>query len=173
MKKRIILVAVLSIFVFSCSKYSDQLEVVEKHIQKNLSEIERRNINYNCVEMSDREALEEIISFDRIKLETANKNLDEYQKKYDLGKFRTRSFDNMSAAELKNYVRIYEFGKSYSNQVKICTNHYSNHLKEFSKLKGLNPYYKVEVLKVDPDTIIHRKVYLNDKNKIIYTKAYK
>lgn len=171
--KKITLVSVLAIITFSCSKNSEQLGIVKKDIERNLSEIEKKDINYNCVEISDREAYQEIIRYDLKKLEAANKELEDFQKEYKIGRFRTTSFDEMSTAALKRYLRMFEFNKTYSDQVEICSKRYGNDLKELSKLKGKNVYYKVEVVKLNPDTIIHRKVYLDNNNKVIFRKALK
>lgn len=171
--KRIILVILVSITMFSCSKNNEQLKIVENDVERNLSEIEKKGIKYNCIEMSDREAYQEIIDFDMEKLEIANKELDELHKEYSLGKYKNSSVYDMSTAELKKYSRMLNFSKSYSERVKLNSDRYSNDLETFSKLKGKDTYYKVEVVKLNPDTIVYRKVYLDNNNKIIFTKALK
>lgn len=55
---KIIFVVLISMFVFSCSKKSDQIEV-----EKRLSEIEKKDINYTCIEMSDKESYNEIAEY--------------------------------------------------------------------------------------------------------------
>ncbi|TDE45035.1 hypothetical protein E0I26_07840 [Flavobacterium rhamnosiphilum] len=171
--KRFILVIVVSITIFSCSKNNEQLKIVKNDIERNLFEIEKKDINYNCIEMSDREVYQEIIDFDKEKLDIANKELDEFQKEYNLGKYRISSLDDMSTTELKIYLRRMEFNKSYLEGVSRYSDRYSKDLEKLSKLKGKDIYYKVEVVKLNPDTIIHRKVYLDNNNKIIFTRALK
>ncbi|RTY87058.1 hypothetical protein EKL32_26955 [Flavobacterium sp. GSN2] len=171
--KKYLLFVLLSLFIFSCSKNSEQLNIVKIDTEKSLSEIEKKDIIYSCFEMSDRQAYEEIIDLNRKKLEIAIKELDDFQKEYKLGKYRTVSLDDMSDSEIKHYLRMFDFGKSYSDRVKRYSNLYNNDLKEFSKLNGKDTFYKVEVVKLNPDTIIHRKVYLDNNSKIIYSKAIK
>lgn len=172
MKKYLLFVS-LSLLIFSCSKNSEQLNIVKIDTEKSLSEIEKKDILYSCFEMSDRQAYEEIIDLDKKKLEIAIKKLNDFQKENKLGKYRTVPLDDMSDTEIEHYLRMFEFGKTYSDRVRRCSNLYNNDLKELSKLKGKDTFYKVEVVKVNPDTIIHRKVYLNNNSKIIYTKAIK
>ena len=53
--------AILTV-LFSCAKNSEQINVAKNEVEKNVSEVEKKGINYTCNEMSDREAYSEIIN---------------------------------------------------------------------------------------------------------------
>ncbi|MBZ4044500.1 hypothetical protein [Flavobacterium hibisci] len=171
--KRIILQAILLAIFCSCSKYSEQVKVVKKDTEKNLSEIEKSDIKYTCFEMSDRKAYNEITNFDLMKLQKAEKDYNDILLEFKLGKYRSDPLDEMSDAELINYEKKFNYSRPFSDRVKASMKKYSNDVKELAKLKGEKIYYKVEVLKTNTDTIIYRNVYLDNQNKIIYTMAFK
>jgi hypothetical protein len=67
--KKIYLLALVSIVLFSCSKNSEQIDISKSEIEKRMSDIEKKDIKYTCIEISDREAYSEILKY--------------HQKKYD------------------------------------------------------------------------------------------
>ena len=174
--KKIVLglfVLVLSISLFSCSKNSEQINVAKNEIEKKLSDIEKKDINYTCIEMSDREAYKEIENYHEKILEKSKKEYDEFEKKYELGKYQITPLEEMETYEIKNYLKMLEFDKSYLDEITENQNVYGNDIKELSKLKGENTYYKVLAVKTSPDTIIHKKIYLDNNNKIIINQNLK
>jgi len=62
MKKGCLLILV-SVVLFSCSKNGEQINIVKSDIEKRMSDIEKKDIKYTCVEMSDREAYNEIAEY--------------------------------------------------------------------------------------------------------------
>lgn len=171
--KKIIFVALISMFVISCSKNSEQIEVAKNEVEKNLSEIEKKDINYTCLEMSDREAYNEIGEYHLKRREKAEREYDEFMKENELGKYRTISFEEMADYELESTLKMMKLGGSLLNEVTRHSNSYSEDLKILSKLKGNNTYYMILAVKVKPDTIIHDKIYLDNTNKIINSQYLK
>lgn len=172
MKKALLLV--VSLFVlFSCSKNSEQIIVVKNQVEKRLSEIEKKGIDYNCIEMSDREAYNEIANYNTKKYKKAEKEYDEFQLEYKLGKYRITPLEEMENSELNYYIKMMKFGNSDLDDItellKIC----SYDTKKLSILKGENTYYKILVVKATPDTLLFNKVYLDNNNKIISTQYLK
>jgi len=68
--KRVFLITIISIVLISCSKNSEQINIAKNEVEKNLSDIEKKDVNYTCIEISDKEAYNEILKY--------------HQRKYDL-----------------------------------------------------------------------------------------
>jgi hypothetical protein len=171
--KRVFLIAIISLVLFSCSKNNEQINIAKNEVEKNLSDIEKKDINYTCIEMSDREAYNEIAEYHKKRQEKAERKYDEFMKEYELGKYRITPLEEMETNELNIYLKWMDFGKSYLAEVNRHQNSYSEDINTLSKLKGKNTYYKILAVKVIPDTIIHDKIYLDNNNKIINTQYLK
>lgn len=171
--KRTFLVTVISIILFSCSKNSKQINVTKNEVEKNLSEIEKKDINYTCVEMSDREAYNEIAEYHKKRQEKAETEYDEFMKKYELGKYRITPLEAMETFQLEYTLKMMKFGETYLADVSQCQNLYGKDINTLSKLKGKNTYYKILAVKTSPDTVFYKKLYLDNNNKIINAQKLK
>ena len=69
--KKVYLLSLVSTVLFSCSKNSEQINIVKSEIEKRMSDVEKKDIKYTCIEMSDREAYNEIAEYDKKRLEKA------------------------------------------------------------------------------------------------------
>lgn len=172
MKKGCLLILV-SVVLFSCSKNGEQINIVKSDIEKRMSDIEKKDIKYTCVEMSDREAYNEIAEYHKKRQERAQAEYDEFMQKYKLGKYRITPLEEMETYELNIYLKWMELSKSYLSDVTRHQNSYSEDINILSKLKGENKYYKIIAVKTSPDTILHTKTYLDNNNKIITTEYLK
>jgi len=143
--KKIYLILGLSMLMFSCSKNSEQIDIAKSMIEKNVSDIEKKDIKYTCVEISDREAYNEIFKFHEKKYKRAMQNYDEHS----------------------------EVSNSYLNEASKFQKLQSEDQKELAKSKGEKTYFKITGIKTIPDTILHTKVYLDNNNKIINTQYLK
>ena len=171
--KKVYLLSLVSTVLFSCSKNSEQINIVKSEIEKRMSDVEKKDIKYTCIEMSDREAYNEIAEYDKKRLEKAKSEEDEFSQKYKLGKYRIIPLEEMETYELKIYLRWMELSKSYLSEVTRNQNSYSEDINILSKLKGKNTYYKIVAVKTSPDTILHTKTFLDNSNKIIITQYLK
>jgi len=165
--KKLLVVSLLSMTLFSCSKNSEQINTAKKEVEKDLSEIEKKDINYTCTELSDREAYNEIENYHKKQLKKSESSYDEFNKKYNLGKYRTTPLEEMEVYELETYTKMMKLSNIYLDEISEDQDACSNDIKELSKLQGKNTYYKVMAIKTSPDNIIHKKIYLDNMNKII------
>ncbi len=159
--------------MFSCSKNSEQINITKSEIEKRMSDIEKKDIKYTCIEMSDREAYNEILKYHQKRQNKAQTEYDNFMKEKELNQYRTIPLEEMEIYELKIYNRWMEFSNSYLREVTRHQNSCSEDLKELSKLKGENQYYKIVAVKTSPDTILHTKTYLDNNNKIINNQYLK
>jgi hypothetical protein len=172
MKKLLLLV--VSLFVlFSCSKNIEQITVVKNEVEKRLSEIEKKGIDYNCTELSDREAYNEIQKYNTKRYEKAEKKYNEFMLENKLGKYRITPLEEMEISKINYYLKMMQLGGSLLNEVTRHQKTLSDDLKKLSVLKGENTYYKILVVKATPDTLLFNKVYLDNNNKIINTQYLK
>ena len=171
--KRIFLLLATSILLLSCSKNSEQINVAKNEVEKNFSEIEKKGIAYNCIEMSDREAYKEIIKYHQNESEKVHNSYEEFGQKHNLGKYRTAPVDEMENTELQSYLKMMNFMQTLSEEESKLLELASNDIKTLSTLKGNNTYYKISAVKTLPDTIFYKKIYLDNKNKIIITQYLK
>lgn len=141
--KKVYLLTLVSVTLFSCSKYNEQIDKAKSEIEKNVSDIEKKDIKYTCTEISDREAYTEIYKFHGKKHKSAMDNYYEFT-------------DSAYLNEATKYQDL-----QIEDQNKIA------------KSKGEKIYYKITGIKTIPDTIIHTKVYLDNNNKIISTQYLK
>jgi hypothetical protein len=171
--KKIYLLIAMSIVILSCSKNSNQINVAKNEVEKYVSELERKSIKYTCIEMSDREAYNEIADYHKKRQEKAEKEYDEFMEKFELGKYRITPLEEMESYELENTVKLMKFGETYLADVSQSQNLYSKDINALSKLKGKNTYYKILAVKTTPDTVFYKKFYLDNNNKIINTQMLK
>jgi len=141
--KKVYLLTLISIVLLSCSKNTEQIDIAKSVIEKRMSDIEKKDIKYTCIEISDREAYNEIFKFHEKKYNSAKNNYDEYS----------------------NVAFLNEASKFLKLQ--------SEDQKELAKSKGEKIYFKITGIKTIPDTILHTKVYLDNNNKIINTQYLK
>lgn len=159
--------------MFSCSKNSEQINVAKNEVEKRMSEIEKKGIDYNCIEMSDREAYNEIAEYHRKRQEKAQTECDNFMQENELGKYHTIPFEEMSDSKLTLTYKMMKLGQSICNEVSRHQNSYSKDLNILSKLKGKNTYYKIVAVKTTPDTIFYTKTYLDNNSKIVITQYLK
>jgi Skp family chaperone for outer membrane proteins len=167
MKKNYLL-SMLSVILFSCSKNSEQIDIAKSMIEKNVSDIEKKDIKYTCVEISDREAYNEIFKFHEKKSNTAQSEYEELAQQHV-----NKPLEEMSNSELKRYNQIMQIEMVYLNEVSKFQKLQSEDQKELAKAKGEKTYFKITGVKTIPDTILHTKVYLDNNNKIINTQYLK
>jgi hypothetical protein len=160
--------AILTV-LFSCAKNSEQINVAKNEVEKNVSEVEKKGINYTCNEMSDREAYSEIIKYHQYKSDQAHSTYELLGQKFNLGKYRTNTLDEMENSELKSYLILMNIMQSYLDDESNFQELASNDIKGLSKLKDKNTYYKILAVKTSSDTILYKTIYLDNKNKIIVT----
>ena len=165
--KRIFLITIISLISFSCSKNNEQINIAKNEVEKNLSDIEKKDINYTCIEMSDREAYNEIAEYHKKRQEKAETEYDEFMKKYELGTYRITPLEDMETSKLKYTLKMMKFGESYLADVSQCQTLYGKDINALSKLNGKNTYYKILAVKMSPDTVFYKKLYLDNNNKII------
>ena len=171
--KKVYLITLVSIVLFSCSKNTEQIDITKSEIEKRMSDIEKKDIKYTCIEMSDREVYNEIAEYHKKRQEKAQAEYDNFMKEKELGQYRTIPLEEMETYELKIYLRWMELSKSYLSEVKRNQNSYSEDINILSKLKGKNTYYKIVAVKTSPDTILHTKTFLDNSNKVIITQYLK
>ena len=183
METKKILITIISIVLFSCSKNSEQINIAKNEAEKNVSETEKKGINYTCIEMSDREAYNEIMKYHETEYDDAQNTYDELAQKYNLGlaskyfainwghdnlgKYRIRSLEEMSTSELDSYLKQMNILNTFLDDVTKYQELKGKDLKELAKLKGESTYYKIIAVKKNPDTIFYKKVFLDNNNKII------
>lgn len=165
--KRFLLVTIISITLFSCSKNREQITVAKNEAEKNLSEIEKKGIDYNCIEMSDREVYNEIDDYNRKRYDRAEKEYNEFMLENNLGKYRITPLEEMETSQINSYLKKMEISSTLLNEVSRRQKTYSDDLNKHSMLKGQNTYYKILIVKASPDTILFHKYYLDNNNKII------
>jgi hypothetical protein len=171
--KKIYLLLATSILLLSCSKNSEQINAAKNEVEKTFSEIEKKGIDYNCIEMSDREAYKEIIKYHQNESEKVHNSYEEFGQKHNLGKYRTAPVDEMENTELQSYLKRMNFMQTLSEEESKLLQLASNDIKTLSTLKGNNTYYKISAVKTSPDTIFYKKIYLDNNNKIIITQYLK
>lgn len=171
--KKIALVLALSMALFSCSKNSTQINIAKNEVEKNVSETEKKGINYTCIEMSDREAYNEIMKYHKTKYDDAQNTYDELAQKYNLGKYRISSYKEMNSLELDSYLKQMDILNTYLDDATKYQKLQGKDLKELAKLKGESTYYKILAVKKNPDTILYKKVFLDKNNKIINVQNLK
>jgi hypothetical protein len=171
--KKIYLLLATSILLLSCSKNSEQINAAKNEVEKTFSEIEKKGIDYNCIEMSDREAYKEIIKYHQNESEKVHNSYEEFGQKHNLGKYRTAPVDEMENTELQSYLKRMNFMQTLSEEESKLLQLASNDIKILSTLKGNNTYYKISAVKTSPDTIFYKKIYLDNNNKIIITQYLK
>jgi hypothetical protein len=171
--KKIYLLLATSILLLSCSKNSEQINAAKNEVEKTFSEIEKKGIDYNCIEMSDREAYKEIIKYHQNESEKVHNSYEEFGQKHNLGKYRTAPVEEMENTELQSYLKRMNFMQTLSEEESKLLQLASNDIKTLSTLKGNNTYYKISAVKTSPDTIFYKKIYLDNNNKIIITQYLK
>jgi hypothetical protein len=169
--KKIYLLLATSILLLSCSKNSEQINAAKNEVEKTFSE--KKGIDYNCIEMSDREAYKEIIKYHQNESEKVHNSYEEFGQKHNLGKYRTAPVDEMENTELQSYLKRMNFMQTLSEEESKLLQLASNDIKTLSTLKGNNTYYKISAVKTSPDTIFYKKIYLDNNNKIIITQYLK
>jgi hypothetical protein len=171
--KKVLLGVAIGLFLFSCSKNREQITIAKNEVEKKLSDIEKKGIDYQCTEMSDREAYEEIAEYHMKRLEKAEKRYNNFIQENNLGKYRIIPLDEMDTSLLNSYLKMMKLAESLLNEVTRHQESYSEDINILKKLEGNNTYYKVVSVKATPDTIIFNKVYLDNNSKVIITQYLK
>lgn len=151
----------LTLLLSSCSNNPEPIKEPDDKIAKSIkteldfySDIEKKGIEVRRTKQSDREAYSFVVKC--------------YEEPMI---FFREVYDEALNAQSKGYNRP-DFGdikKSYLNAM----DDYQKRLDTLSRMKGDVEYTRVEIIKMNPDTLIHKIIYYDNNQKCLIARMYK